>query len=63
MNIIMENQDNNLNRHLIINQNMNQFIPNEILMNKNYIQQQNYNRLPQNLYNMPMIIEQNQILR
>ena len=58
MNIIMENQDN-INRHMLINPNMNQFIPNEILMNKNYIQQQNYNRLPPTLYNMPMIMEQN----
>ena len=51
------------NRHINLgNTNMNQFIPNEMIMNKNYIQQQqNYNRIPTNIYNMPISIEQNQL--
>ena len=57
---MIENQDN-INRHINMgNANMNQFITNDMLMNKNYIQQQNYQRLP-NLYNMTIPIEQNQL--
>ena len=60
MNRMIENQDN-INRHINMgNANMNQFITNDMLMNKNYIQQQNYQRLP-NLYNMTIPIEQNQL--
>ena len=62
MNRMMENQDN-INRHMNMgNSNMNQFLPNDILMNKNYLEQQSYQRLPANVYNnMRISIEQNQL--
>ena len=51
------------NRHINLgNTNMNQYFSNDMLMNKNYIQQQNFNRMPTNMYNnMPIPIEQNQL--
>ena len=58
----MENNNDNMNKHLIsLNQNINQFIPNEMFMNKNFTQQGNYGRIQNNIYNIPKMIEQNQI--